>query len=320
MGSKQERPGPQHARKEITRSGAWLAPSTGAVVLGERSDMSAKELLAEGKLPEALTALQGEVRAAPNDAKLRVFLFQLLAVMGQWDRAATQLKVCSDQDPGTLLMAQVCGPALAAENLRTEIFAGRRSPLLLGEPEEWVGWMLQANKYFADGQFPAAKELRDKAFDAAPATSGSINGHPFEWIADADQRFGPLIEAIIDGKYYWVPFNRIREITVEAPSDLRDLVWLPAILMLSTGAQKVALLPSRYPGTETSGDGPAMLARRTDWPEKGDLPVGIGQRLFATDAGETPILEVRKIILQTDASAQSIVNPADDAPAKAPGV
>jgi type VI secretion system protein ImpE len=114
--------------------------------------MSPKELLQQAKVAEALAALQNEVRAAPNDGKLRVFLFQLLAVSGQWERAANQLQVCNDQDPKTLLMAQVCGPALAAENLRAEIFAGNRTPLLLGEPEEWIGWLLQANKHFSQGQ------------------------------------------------------------------------------------------------------------------------------------------------------------------------
>ncbi|HEY4328618.1 MAG TPA: type VI secretion system accessory protein TagJ [Phycisphaerae bacterium] len=265
--------------------------------------MTAQELLKEGKPAEALTALQGEVRAAPNDGKLRVFLFQLMTVLGQWERAATQLKVCTDQDAKTLLMAQVCGPALAAENLRAEIFAGNRSPLLLGEPEEWIGWLLQSNKHFADGQYEAASELRAKAFDAAPTTSGTINGQPFEWIADADQRFGPMLEAIVDGKYYWVPFSRIKEIEVDKPTDLRDLVWVPAILTLSAGGQKVALLPVRYPGTEKTTDGPALLARKTDWVERGDISVGIGMRLFATDSGETPILEVRKITLNSIAPA-----------------
>ena len=51
--------------------------------------MTAQELLKEGKPAEALAALQAEVRAAPNDGKLRVFLFQLLAVLGQWERAVT---------------------------------------------------------------------------------------------------------------------------------------------------------------------------------------------------------------------------------------
>jgi type VI secretion system protein ImpE len=261
--------------------------------------MTAKELLQQGKVSEALATLTGEVRAAPNDSKLRVFMFQLLAVTGQWERAVTQLKVCTDQDDKTLLMAQVCGPALAAENLRAEIFAGKRSPLLLGEPEEWIGELVQANKHFAEGHFDAAGELREKAFEAAPATSGTINGQAFEWIADADQRFGPMLEAIVDGKYYWIPFSRLKEITVEPPSDLRDLVWLPTVLKLSAGADKVALLPVRYPETEKLGDGPAMLARKTDWVERGGLSIGVGQRLLATDAAETPLLEVRTIILNT---------------------
>ena len=265
--------------------------------------MTAKELLQQGNVADALVTLQNEVRAHPNDAKLRVFLFQLLAVTGQWERAANQLKVCNDQDPQTLLMAQVCGPALAAENLRAEIFAGKRSPLLLGEPEEWIGTLLQANKHFAEGEFAAATELRNKAFDAAPATTGAVNGQPFEWIADADQRFGPMLEAIVDGKYYWVPFSRIKEITIDPPADLRDLVWLPAVLTLSAGAQKVALLPVRYPDTEKSADGAALLARKTDWIERGDITVGLGQRLLATDGAEIGLLEVRTLTLNNAAPA-----------------
>lgn len=268
---------------------------------------TAQDLIKEGKPAEALAALQAEVRSAPNDAKKRVFLFQLLSVLGQWERAATQLKVANDLDASTLLMAQVCGPALAAENLRSEIFAGRRTPLLLGEPEEWLGSLLQAHKHFSQGQYEAARALREKAFEEAPATGGIIKTREgetaFEWIADADQRFGPILEAIIDGKYYWVPFNRIREITLEAPTDLRDLVWLPAILMLSAGAQKVALLPVRYPGTEHQASGAALLARTTEWVEKGDITVGMGQRILATDAAELPLLEVRKIILNANTPA-----------------
>ncbi len=263
--------------------------------------MTSKELVQQGKVKEALAALQGEVRAKPNDSKLRVFLFQLLTVLGDWDRAVNQLKVVTDQDAEALLMAQVCGPALAAENLRAEIFAGKRTPLILGKPEEWVSLLVQANKHFADGEFEAATELRDKAFEAAPAVGGTLNGQAFEWIADADQRFGPLLEAIIDGKYYWIPFSHIRELTIDKPTDLRDLVWLPSIMTLAAGAQKIALLPVRYPGTEKSEDGAALLARKTDWVERGGISVGVGQRILATDATEVPLLEVRKLQLNSPA-------------------
>ena len=46
-----------------------------------------QELLKQGMPREALAALQALVRAQPQDAKLRVFLFQLLAVLGDWERA-----------------------------------------------------------------------------------------------------------------------------------------------------------------------------------------------------------------------------------------
>ena len=42
-----------------------------------------------------------------------------------------------------------------------------------------------------------------------------------------------------------------------------------------------------------------MLARKTDWTDRGGVGVGCGQRLLATDAAETPLLEVRTITLNT---------------------
>jgi type VI secretion system protein ImpE len=35
------------------------------------------------------------------------------------------------------------------------------------------------------------------------------------------------------------------------------------------------------------------LARKTEWLDKAGVQVGLGQRIFATDAGEYPLLEVR---------------------------
>ena len=51
--------------------------------------MNAEEYIQTGRLDEALAALQSEVRNQPADAKLRTFLFQLLCVLGQWERAMT---------------------------------------------------------------------------------------------------------------------------------------------------------------------------------------------------------------------------------------
>src|SRR5262245_16820635 len=136
--------------------------------------MSADELLREGKLDEALAALQQQVRAKPADAKLRIFLFQLLAVQGQWERALTQLNVSGEMDASALAMVQTYREAIRCELLRAEIFAGKRSPLVFGQPDEWLALLMESLRLTTEGKHAAASELRSRALEAAPATSGTI--------------------------------------------------------------------------------------------------------------------------------------------------
>ena len=258
--------------------------------------MSAQELLRAGKLDQALAELQVEVRRQPADARLRIFLFQLLCVRGEWNRALTQLNVAGELDAGALLMVQTYREALRCEVYRAEVFAGVRMPMALGEPDEWLAPLLQSLSVAAEGHTPQAAELRQRAFDAAPATAGKLNGVSFEWIADGDSRLGPCLELIVSGRYYWVPFHRIRSIDLEPPVDLRDFVWSPAQLTWSNGGEAVALIPTRYPGTEAAADPALRMSRRTEWQLQSEQSYfGLGQRAFITDSGETALLDVRKI-------------------------
>jgi type VI secretion system protein ImpE len=262
--------------------------------------MTAEESLREGRLQEALAQLQDEVRRQPADPKLRVFLFQLLALLGQWERARTQLDVAGEMDPATLGMVAVYRQAIEAERLRTEVFAGRRTPLVFGEPAEWMALVFEALRLAALGRDEESQQVRARAFDAAPATAGRIDGQPFDWIADADPRLGPMLEAVVNGRYYWVPFAHIRRLAIEAPADLRDLVWLPAFITWPNGGEAAAFIPTRYPGSEQSEDAQIRLARRTEWVARGaDLYLGLGQRMLSTSAGDHPLLELRQIELET---------------------
>ena len=100
--------------------------------------MTAEELLRAGRANEALKSLQDQVRAQPSNAELRVFLFQLLAVLGQWSRAQNQLKVAGELDASTLAMVQTYRTALECEALRAEVFAGRLTPWCWASPPS--GW------------------------------------------------------------------------------------------------------------------------------------------------------------------------------------
>lgn len=280
--------------------------------------MNAEELVKAGQLDEALAALQAQVRDDPADAKLRIFLFQLLAVLGQWDRALTQLNVAAEMDASAGMMGTIYRSVIQAEVLRGEIFAGTRTPMIFGEPEAWVGWLVQANALAAKGDHDNAAELRDKAFESAPAIPGTVDGQAFEWLADADSRMGPVLEAIVEGKYYWVPMSRVASLTIEPPEDLRDLVWTPARFTWTNGGEAVAMLFARYPGSE-SADNPALrLARATEWIERpGGLFTGVGQRMLATDQGEYAILGVRQVTLDNPEIQAETDQP--DTPAQAGG-
>jgi type VI secretion system protein ImpE len=281
--------------------------------------MQAAELVREGRPEEALKALQDQIRKDPADFKLRVFLFQLLCVLGDWDRALTQLNVASEMDASSMLMVAMYKPALQCEALRAEIFAGRRSPVIFGQPEEWMGWAVQACQLEAGGRVEEALALREKAFEAAPAVGGKIDGTEFEWIADADSRLGPMIETVVNGALYWVPFARIHEMQIEEPADLRDTVWAPARLVWTNGGEAFALIPVRYPGSEQSEDGAVRLARKTEWVDApGGTQHGLGQRLLATDSGDFPLLAVRSI--EMDNEIEPDAGGADSGPSMSVGL
>jgi type VI secretion system protein ImpE len=262
--------------------------------------MGMEDWLRGGYPSTALSDVQDQVRKNPANAKLRIFLFQLLAIEGRWDRALTQLKVAGDLDAGSLAMVQTYREALACEALRDEIFAGTRSPLVFGQPENWIALLIEALRLGAVGKVEQSQQIRAEAFDAAPTTRGTIDDQAFEWIADADQRLGPVLEAIINGRYYWVPFHRIRAVRFDAPADLRDVVWMPAYFTWANGGESVGLIPTRYPGSQSSDNPHLRLSRRTEWIDRGaDLFIGMGQRMLATDAGEHAIMDLRAIKLDT---------------------
>src|SRR5437016_10032721 len=113
--------------------------------------MNSAELVQAGRLEEGLSALQTEIRSKPQDTRLRIFLFQLNCVLGRLDKALTQLQLIASLDAETMLLAQIFRPVIACEMLRREVFSGNRTPIIFGEPMEWIGSLLQANDLVSKG-------------------------------------------------------------------------------------------------------------------------------------------------------------------------
>ena len=262
--------------------------------------MTARDVLRDGDARAALEQLKQEVRKAPRDVALRTFLFQMFCVFGEWERAVTQLNAAAQLDPITLPMAQAYRAAIRCELLRARVFAGARSPTIFADPEPWMSLLIEANRVLGAGKAAEAAKLRDDAFEQAPSVAGRVDvqGHDkqaFTWIADADPRLGPMLEAVVDGKYYWVPFHRLRTLDIEPPADLRDQVWMPAHFVWTNGGESYGFVPTRYPGSERAEDPALALAKRTEWQENDTWFLGLGQRMLTTDAAEFALMDIRQI-------------------------
>ncbi len=252
--------------------------------------------LHELSLGEQLADLTAAIRTKPGSAPLRVHLAQLCMLMGDWERAVAQLQTAAQLDASAIPMAQVYREAIRCERVRERVFSGSIAPSCLGEPVPWFATLSEALSRRCAGENALADELQAQAFATAEEIPFCIDANEVAWIADGDSRLGPVCEVIVNGQYYWLPFDGIRSVELDAPTDLRDLVWASGTLTLRNGGKHPMLMPSRYPLSHTRNDDRLARASLTLWDEIGtDTWAGSGQRTWVTDQGEYGMLEVRRI-------------------------
>jgi len=282
----------------------------------------AERLLRESDPAGALAVLRDEVRRTPADGRLRIFLAQLLCVVGEWERAVDAFTAAATLDEAAVPLAEAYRLVIRGEQQRAEVFTGRARPALPDGSPAWLHDLAAAMQTSAQTsaqtsmqtsretskETSAARDhqaaLRRRAFDAAPTSTGRINGREFRWIADADSRLGPVVEVIVDGIYTWLPIAAVRHLAIEPPTDLRDTLWAPARLVIAGEEERSVFIPARYPGSEASAEGTIALGRRTEWHEDGDGAFrGLGQRVLVTEGDEVPFLEVRTLTVDQSISA-----------------
>ncbi|WP_169727565.1 type VI secretion system accessory protein TagJ [Granulosicoccus antarcticus] len=262
--------------------------------------MNVEECIDAGQLEAALEALRDGLSDEPANSEMQTLLFELLSVMGNWDLALNQLETAAGMNKGAFLMAQTYRKLLQCEVFRDEVFIGERAPLIFGEPDSWLATLIQSLQLAENGNGSLANERDMKAMEQAAPRSGTIDGQSFSWISDADMRLGPIFEIILDCKYCWVPFDNIAEISFSEPQCLRDLVWLPIQVRWVNKSSSAGFMPTRYPGLATVSDPQSALARKTDWTDIGErFYIGSGQRMFATENDEYPLLQAHKIVFET---------------------
>jgi type VI secretion system protein ImpE len=235
------------------------------------------------------------VQTAPDDFIARSLLWQVFACRGEFERARKQLEVMVGLDASWAVEVQACHGLIDSEVERAAVFAAQRTPTCFGPPPEWFGALVAAVAHIAHGQAAAAVTLLNEVADAMPERPGTINGQAFAWLCDGDARLMPVLEVVAQGKYVWVPWQTVRSLTAQPPTELRDRIWQRALLdATGTGSIEV-FLPVRYPVPQTEAQ---QTAAQTDWQPLDDrFFLGFGQKMLLTDQAEHALLDVRELTL-----------------------
>ena len=247
-----------------------------------------RELVEAGRLAEAVAQLTQEVRARPGDASLRVALFELLSLQGDFERALKHLEVVGAQGVEEDLAVQQYRHLLAGEKARAAVFAGQARPQL-GEPQP--SYTEHYLRGLASGD-PADFQLGD---NERPVLSGTLNGVEFEDFRDADDRIGPFLELFLADEYHWIPWEMVRSVTIEQPSKLRHYIWTPISVLLQSGPRLGGFTPTLYPGSAQAPSDALKLGRATEWDESRGYAAGLGQRVFFAGDAQPAMLEIREL-------------------------
>lgn len=246
--------------------------------------MTAQELFKAGKLGDAITALNAQLRDNPSDQRGRTFLFELLCFSGDLDRAEKQLNILEqDGNKDSMLATLLYKTALAGERTRDSMFENKTFPI----------------------QAVNGKTLHVR---------GKLNGKEFNMLSDADPRIGPKLELFAAGDYLWISFEDIASIHIEPPKRLRDLFWIPA--KVGTGPSFRSrelgeiLLPALSPLSWQHSDDEVKLGRVSEWceDEKGEI-APFGQKNLLVDGEEFPLLEVRELYIYPQPGASATEEP-----------
>lgn len=242
------------------------------------------------KLNEDLIA---KIKVEPTNIELRFQLVKLYCFQADWDRAYKQLPIILSIEKEATRQVELYKNLLLSERLREQVLRGERSPCGLdGILPEWCNDLHKANECYGRGECENGEAYRQKALEQANAEAGiAENQGLFSWLADGDDRIGPILEFITAGGYRWVTLSEVQQICINSPLGMLDMVWAKSAITLTTGVEVNGYVPARYPLTQLE-EKPVKAGLVTNWIPEGEVRhIGQGRKMWMTDNQQFSIFE-----------------------------
>ena len=259
--------------------------------------MNTQEFYEAGQLDDAVGAAVAEVKQHPADAGKRSLLAELLCFSGDLERADKQLDAVGQTDPDAMVVISMFRHLLRAEMARREFYEEGHLPEFIDKPSEEMQLRLEASIRIREDDPRGAAELLSKAEELRPAVACECDGKALDDFRDLDDLTSSFFEVLTsNGKYYWIPINRVETVEFRAPQRPRELLWRPAHMVVRGGPDGEVFLPTLYAGSHAVGDDLVRLGRFTDWIGGDGEPVrGIGQRTYLCGDQDRGLLELEQI-------------------------
>ncbi|TWT63909.1 type VI secretion system accessory protein TagJ [Rubinisphaera italica] len=255
-----------------------------------------------GELQQAVATALESVKSAPTDLEKRMILCQMLSFAGDFERADKQLDLLATQSPDVAISLAEFRQLIRAEQARRDFYTNGRLPEFLGEPTESQKLQLKASIALREGNAAEAGKLLNEALEISPEIQGTCNGEAFTGFRDLDDLLGTTIELLTNnGKYYWVPAERIRELSFAPAEAYHHLLWRRAEIRVEDGPEGVVYLPAIYANPGLDDDDKMKLGRMTDWHEVPEGPIlGIGQKTWLVGENDLPIMTIETFSVSTE--------------------
>jgi type VI secretion system protein ImpE len=268
--------------------------------------MNSAELLKAGKLTDARVTLIDEVKANPGSSELRMLLVKVLLFMGEWDKALRHIDIVSMNATGEIAEIAFLRNLIAAEKIRLEVFQNKRVPDFMTDPPLFLSEFLTAREQLVSGNAETFSTILPEIEESLLSLSGSVNGERFEGMTDIDATLFPFLEVFIHDSYLWFPFTALRELSVQPPTSLLDLLWIPSRIVTWDGLTTECVLPVLYSGSGEHVDDNIRIGRLTDWVELANgYSRGLGQHIFLLGDDEKGVLELRELTIDAPLQEQN---------------
>lgn len=265
---------------------------------------NAMESFEAGRLNEAIALAVEKVRDKPGDVALRWSLCNYLCYTADLERVEKHLDLIAQQEPKSVPNVSLFRQLLRAETARRQFFAEGRLPEFIGEPTHDLTLRLAASIRIREGAVAEAAEILAALEEQRVHSAGSCDGKAFADFRDLDDLTASFFEVLTStGKYYWIPFERIRVVEFHEIESPRDLVWRRARMAVIDGPDGDVFIPALYPQSFAESDDSVRLGRITDWRGGENSPVrGIGHRMMLVGEESRAIAEIKAIEFETPAA------------------